>query len=62
MHPLARGKDHGEGQSSQKKPHCVSAEGSGGVVRDIGVAVMCMRDCEVCKSVQYGIHHSRGYM
>jgi hypothetical protein len=41
MHPLARGKDHGEGQSSQKEPHCVSADGSWGEVRDIGVEVMC---------------------
>jgi hypothetical protein len=30
MHPLARGKDHGEGQSSQKEPHCVSDDGSWG--------------------------------
>jgi hypothetical protein len=41
MHPLTRGKDHGEGQSAQKEPHCVSSDGSWGVVRDVGVKVMC---------------------
>ncbi len=41
MQVLTRGKDHGEGQPSQKKPHCVSADGSWGMVRDKGVEVMC---------------------
>jgi hypothetical protein len=41
IHPRARGKDLGEGQSAQKKPHCVSADGSWGVARDAGVEVMC---------------------